>query len=74
MGGSEFSSGSRILAVIRMRYVPHEALVALIDKAWFDFLAARADGGHLDEVNFRQPKAMAPMRKMLPGEPIFGSP
>lgn len=54
-----------------MRYLPGEAFVALTDKAWFDFLSSRAEGGHLDEVNFWQPKAITPMKKLLPGEPIF---
>lgn len=54
-----------------MRYLPQEVFVALTDKAWFDFLLQRSDQGRLDEVNFWQPKALAPMKKMLPGEPIF---
>src|SRR5688500_6998678 len=54
-----------------MRYLPQEAFVALTDKAWFDFLSTRAGNGHVDEVNFWQPRATAPMKKMAPGEPIF---
>lgn len=54
-----------------MRYLPQEAFVALTDKAWFDYLSARSENGHLDEVNFWQPRATAPMKKMAPGEPIF---
>jgi len=54
-----------------MRYLPQEAFVALTDKEWFDFLSLRAENGHLDEVNFWQPKAIRPMKKMAPGEPIF---
>lgn len=54
-----------------MRYLPGEAFVANTDRAWFDFLAARAIGGRLDEVNFWLPKATRPMRAMLPGEPVF---
>lgn len=54
-----------------MRYLPQEAFVALTDKAWFDFLAARAATGRLDEVNFWQPMATRPMKKMSPGAPVF---
>jgi len=54
-----------------MRYLPGEAFVANTDRAWFDFLSARAIEGRLDEVNFWLPKATAPMREMLPGEPVF---
>ena len=54
-----------------MRYHPQEAFVALTDRAWFDFLSARSDDGTIDEVNFWQPRATTPMKKMLPGEPIF---
>jgi putative restriction endonuclease len=50
---------------------PQEAFVALTDRAWFDFLAARAAGGRLDEVNFWQPKATKPMKNLRVGEPIF---
>lgn len=56
---------------IAMLYLPQEAFVALTDKAWFDFLSSRSNGGHLDEVNFWQPRATAPMKRMRPGEPIF---
>jgi putative restriction endonuclease len=54
-----------------MRYLPGEAFVANTDRAWFDFLSARAIDGRLDEVNFWLPKATTPMREMLPGEPVF---
>jgi putative restriction endonuclease len=54
-----------------MRYLPQEAFVALTDRNWFDFLMERADNGRVDEVNFWQPKATSPMKKMLPGEPVF---
>ena len=33
--------------------------------------AQRSAGGHLDEVNFWQPRARTPMKRMLLGEPIF---
>jgi putative restriction endonuclease len=45
--------------------------IALTDKAWFDFLSARSDGGRVDEVNFWSPNATKPMRAMTPGEPVF---
>lgn len=46
--------------------------IALTDKAWFDFLRARAGaGGVLDEVNFWSPKSVRPMKHMDPGEPMF---
>lgn len=54
-----------------MRYLPQEAFVALTDKEWFDFLAARTENRQVDEVNFWQPKATTPLRKMSPGEPVF---
>lgn len=54
-----------------MRYLPGEAFIANTDRAWFDFLAARSANVPLDEVNFWQPKATAPMRTMQVGEPIF---
>jgi len=54
-----------------MRYLPQEAFVALTDKAWFDFLFNRSEQGRVDEVNFWQPRATTPMRKMAPGELIF---
>lgn len=43
----------------------------MTDKAWFDFLAARADGGYLDEVNFWSPRSTKPMKRMALGEPVF---
>ena len=54
-----------------MRYVPREVFIANTDRAWFDFLSQRSAGGHLDEVNFWQPRARTPMKRMLLGEPIF---
>src|SRR5690349_18485634 len=54
-----------------MRYLPGEPFVANTDRAWFDFLSARAIEGRLDEVNFWLPKATTTMREMSPGEPVF---
>lgn len=45
--------------------------IALTDKAWFDLLSSRAEGGWLDEVNFWSPKSLIPMRTMQSGEPVF---
>lgn len=54
------------------RYPDREPFIANTDKAWFDFLASRAIGGRVDEVNFWQPKATSPMKgDLLPGEPVF---
>lgn len=61
----------RNITDVFVRYLPQEAFVALTDKAWYDFLTSRAVDGHLDEVNFWQPKATTPMRKMQSGEPVF---
>lgn len=54
-----------------VRYSPQEVFVALTDRAWFDYLSARAPGGRMDEVNFWQPKATKPMKDLRVGEPIF---
>lgn len=48
-----------------------EPFIALTDKAWFDFLAARSRNGILDEVNFWSPRAARPMRQMDQGELVF---
>lgn len=45
--------------------------IALTDDRWFDFLSTRAVGGRVDEVNFWQPRATRPMKRMDPGEPVF---
>lgn len=45
--------------------------IALTDDRWFDFLSTRARDGVVDEVNFWQPKAQVPMKRMEPGEPVF---
>jgi putative restriction endonuclease len=47
--------------------------IANTDRAWFDFLSKRAQtsGGCLDEVNFWQPSATHPMKKMNAGTPVF---
>ena len=45
--------------------------IALTDKRWFDYLSMQAEGGSVDEVNFWQPRATKPMKRMLPGEPVF---
>ena len=45
--------------------------IALTDRAWFDFLSARAQAGVVDEVNFWSPKSTEPLKTMSPGEPVF---
>jgi hypothetical protein len=52
-------------------YPTREPFIANTDREWFDFLASRAVGGRVDEVNFWLPKATTPMKAMLPGEPVF---
>jgi putative restriction endonuclease len=52
-------------------YLNQEPFIANTDRAWFDFLSARAVHGRVDEVNFWLPKATQPMKEMLPGDPIF---
>jgi hypothetical protein len=51
--------------------VPAAPYIALTDKAWFDFLAARADRGVVDEVNFWSPASSDPLKTLHPGEPVF---
>lgn len=48
-----------------------QPFIALTDHNWFKFLCNRSADGIVDEVNFWQPKARRPMRKMVPGEPVF---
>jgi putative restriction endonuclease len=45
--------------------------IANTDRNWFDFLSMRAHGRVVDEVNFWQPRATRPMKRMEPGEPVF---
>jgi HNH endonuclease len=45
--------------------------VAVTDLPWFDFLSSRAVGGRVDEVNFWSPRAITPLKRMTPGEPVF---
>lgn len=54
-----------------MNYPTREPFIANTDRAWFDFLSARAVSGRVDEVNFWLPNATSPMKSMLPGELIF---
>ena len=54
-----------------MRYLPQELFVANTDRAWFDFLASRAEGGVVDEVNFWLPKAQRAMKRHEIGEPVL---
>lgn len=51
--------------------LPPTPFIAVTDKAWFDFLAGRAERGGLDEVNFWSPSSAAAMKRMVPGEPVF---
>jgi hypothetical protein len=53
------------------RYTSPEPFIANTDRAWFDFLASRAVGGRVDEVNFWLPKATRPLKAMSSGEPLF---
>lgn len=48
-----------------------EPFVANTDHAWFDHLAEASRFARLDEVNFWQPKGVRPMKRMLPGTPVF---
>ncbi|MCA9526213.1 MAG: HNH endonuclease [Myxococcales bacterium] len=48
-----------------------QPFIANTDRAWFDFLSTRMEGGHVDEVNFWLPNATRPMKQMSPGEPVF---
>lgn len=47
------------------------AVVALTDQRWFDYLSSVAIGGRLDEVNFWRPLAQMEFRSLSPGEPFF---
>lgn len=47
------------------------ALVALTDRRWFDFLRSGAIAGRVDEVNFWRPLAQTGFRSLSPGEPFF---
>lgn len=48
-----------------------EPWIAVTDQAWFNFLAIRAGGAPLDEVNFWSPTSTKPMKALRPGEPVF---
>jgi putative restriction endonuclease len=48
-----------------------QPFIANTDKAWFDFLAGRASGGVVDEVNFWSPQSTQPLRGFEPGEIVF---
>jgi putative restriction endonuclease len=45
--------------------------IANTDKAWFDFLGARSEGGRVDEANFWSPQSTRPMATLPPGAPVF---
>ncbi len=45
--------------------------IALTDKAWFDFLAAQATDGVVDEVNFWSPRSLRPLKRMALATPVF---
>lgn len=47
------------------------AVVALTDQRWYEFLRGLATGGRLDEVNFWRPLAQTEFRSLVPGEPFF---
>jgi putative restriction endonuclease len=50
---------------------PQNAVVALTDGRWFEFLRDLAADGRLDEVNFWRPLAQTEFRPLAPGEPFF---
>jgi putative restriction endonuclease len=50
---------------------PQNAVVALTDGRWFEFLWSLAADGRLDEVNFWRPLAQTGFRPLAPGEPFF---
>ena len=52
-------------------YLAQEPFIANTNHAWFEFLSSHAASCRIDEVNFWQPKATAPMKAMHSGEPIF---
>jgi putative restriction endonuclease len=56
---------------MRVPYATREPFVANTDSAWFEFLGARAKSERVDEVDFWQPQATKPMRRMEAGEPVF---
>ncbi len=51
--------------------VARNAVVALTDQRWYDFLGRLAPDGRLDEVNFWRPLAQTEFRSLSPGEPFF---
>lgn len=48
-----------------------EPFVANTDYRWFEYLRSIATNGVVDEVNFWSPEAQRPMKRFLPGEPVF---
>jgi putative restriction endonuclease len=47
------------------------AVVALTDARWLEFLRGIAMNDHLDEVNFWRPRAQNEFKALVPGEPFF---
>lgn len=47
------------------------AIVALTDRRWYDFLSSRSVAGRIDEVNFWRPLAQTEFRSLAAGEPFF---
>ena len=47
------------------------AVVALTDQRWFEFLRDLSTDDQLDEVNFWRPLAQTEFRSLSPGEPLF---
>ena len=47
------------------------AVVALTDGRWFEFLRSLSADGRLDEVNFWRPLAQTEFKSLAPGEPFF---
>ena len=47
------------------------AVVALTDGRWFEFLRNLSADGRLDEVNFWRPLGQTEFKSLAPGEPFF---
>lgn len=48
-----------------------QPFVAVTDRRWFDYLRSRSTDGRVDEVNFWSPRATTPLKRFVPGEPVF---
>jgi putative restriction endonuclease len=59
------------LLTMNVPYPTREPFVAVTDPRWFDFLSRRRPDRRLDEVNFWSPQATRPIKRFVPGEPVF---